>query len=168
MHRSAYAAALALSALLLIVAPAHAYKQRALQAAAYSFWGGAARTTCPHGITTARHAPADDDAADLPENTVGWARIGICTVHLSVYRPFAGAWPADCATYLHEVGHILDHDHDFTGYGHIMDADTALSRSVGYPVGHPERRRVYWSGVGTYWCLRYQREHPRAFATRRR
>lgn len=162
MQRAAYVAAIALSALLLIPAHAGAYKPRQLEAAGYAFWGAQLEQVCPDGVKTIKQAPADDDFADAAENTVGWARPGVCELHLSVYREFAGQWVADCAVALHEYGHIIGHTHRFRGRGHIMEGHSTIVRSEGWPEGHPELRRVFWSGTGTYWCQRYERR--RAFS----
>lgn len=132
---------------------AQGYPRSALEDAAYDFWGGRALAACPTGIATVKQAPYQDEAQD---NAAGWARPGDCVVHLSVYRDFAGMWPSDCATFLHEVGHIVGYGHDFTGYGHIMEGDPLIVRAAGFERRHGQWRRVIaWGGIGTYWCRRY-------------
>lgn len=146
-----------------LAAPAYAYRPIALEHAAYAFWGGRAHAVCPDGIVTVKQAPYQDDAQ---ADAAGWARPGVCVVHLSVYRDFAGRWVSDCATSLHEVGHIVGYDHTFTGYGHIMEAEPLIVRSTGYERRHHRWRRVVvWTGVGTYWCRRHapvRRDGPAA------
>lgn len=149
-----HAATLALLAVLLLAAPAHAAAPDAWQRKALALAQRVWHPAC--GTLTIQWADPADYGGDGDGSWGGWAYLGECTI----YEPADHSWlgyPEFCTDVLHEGGHAA-------GYGHSDRGIMRAWRIIGYS-GHNRRDGKllppHWDGVDRR-CLPRPTERRRA------